>query len=143
MPSGAVAPVEQGGDQARPASPGAGWKAAAASPSSDGGGGRDRDQAHAVVDDGVAEAQVEDAELLPGVGPDPEDGAARRAEAVDGGPGQAQHELGGQAVAHLGVDVVGADDALGQLGPGVGVLVGETGAAEHGDRRRGPSGGRP
>ena len=33
--------------------------------------------------------------------------------------GQAEHELGRQAVAELGVDVVGADDALGQLRPGV------------------------
>ena len=34
----------------------------------------------------------------------------------------------------LGVDRVGADDPLGQLGPGVGALVGEPGAADDGDR---------
>ena len=53
--------------------------------------------------------------------------------------GQAEHDLGGQAVAELGVDVVGAEHALGELGPGVGVLVGEPGAAEHArpGRRRG------
>ena len=36
----------------------------------------------------------------------------------------------GQAVAQLRVDGVGADDALGQLGPGVGGLVGQAGAAD-------------
>ena len=53
---------------------------------------------------------------------------------VDGGPGQAEHEVGRQAVAQLGVDRVGADDALGQLGPGVGRLVGQAGAADEGHR---------
>ena len=54
---------------------------------------------------------------------------------VDGGPRQAEHDLGGEAVAELAVDVVGAEHALGQLGPRVGVLVGEPGAAEHGRPR--------
>ena len=51
---------------------------------------------------------------------------------VDGGPGQAEHEVGRQAVAQLGVDRIGTDDALGQLGPGVGRLVGQAGAADEG-----------
>ena len=63
------------------------------------------------------------------------------------GAGQAQDHVGGQPVAELGVDVVGPDDALGQLGPGVGRLVGEAGPTEHGDPagpvgRRGRSGWR-
>ena len=45
--------------------------------------------------------------------------------------GRPEHDLGRKPVAELGVDVVGADDALGQLGPGVGGLVGEPGPAEH------------
>ena len=55
---------------------------------------------------------------------------------VDRGARQAEHDLGGEAVGQLGVDVVGADDALGELGPGVGVLVGEVGPAEDGDAAR-------
>ena len=58
-------------------------------------------------------------------------GAAQRG--VDRGPGQAEHQIGREAVAQLGVDRVGAEDALGQLGPGVGGLVGEPGPADHGD----------
>ena len=83
-------------------------------------------------DDGVAQPEEQDRQLLLEVGRQHEDGAALGEGLVDGGPRQAEHGLGGQAVAELGVDVVGADDALGQLGPGVGVLVGEPGAAEHG-----------
>ena len=58
---------------------------------------------------------------------------------VDGGPGQAEDQIRREAVAELGVDRVGADDALGQLGPGVRRLVGQPGAADHGDRA-GPAG---
>ena len=50
--------------------------------------------------------------------------------------GQPEDDLGGQAVAELAVDVVGADHALGELGPGVGGLVREAGAAEHAECRR-------
>ncbi len=39
----------------------------------------------------------------------------------------------GQAVAHLGVDVGGADDLVGQAGPGEGVLVGAARPADDGD----------
>ena len=91
------------------------------------------DDGDAVADDRVAEAQEEDRQLLLEVGGEEQDGAARGADLVDRGAGEAEHELGGKPVAELGVDVVGADDALGQLGPGVGALVGEPGAAEHGD----------
>ena len=48
--------------------------------------------------------------------------------------GSPEHHLGGQAVAELGVDRVGADHRLGELRPRVGVLVGEAGAADHPDR---------
>ena len=57
--------------------------------------------------------------------------------------GSPSTSLGRQAVAELGVDVVGADDALGQLGPGVGVLVGEPGAAEDGRPSSAPPRSRP
>src|SRR5664280_162446 len=39
---------------------------------------------------------------------------------VDGGPRQAEDHLCGEPVAQLGVDRVGAEDALGHLGPCVG-----------------------
>ena len=84
----------------------------------------------------MAEPQEQDGQLLLGVGSDDDHGAPGRAHLVDGGAGQPQCHLGGQAVAELGIDVVGADDALGQLRPGVGILVGEPGPADHPDRRR-------
>ena len=59
--------------------------------------------------------------------------AARGAGLVDRGARQAEHDVGGEPVAELGVDVVGAEHALGQLGPGVRRLVGEPGAAEDGE----------
>ena len=100
--------------------------------------GRDSMTVAPSFDDGVAEPQEQDRQLLLGVGAEHEHGAAGAADLVDGGPGQAEHDLGREAVAELGVDVVGAEHALGQLGPGVGGLVGEAGAA---DARR--STGRP
>ena len=103
---------------------------------------RHLDDLDAVVDHRVAQAQEQDRQLLLEVGAEEQHRAAGRAHLVDRGAREAEHQLGRQAVAELGVDVVGADDALGQLGPGVGGLVGEPGAAEHGDagrrrRRRG------
>ena len=77
----------------------------------------------------LAQAEEQDGHLLAEVaGQRDEDG--RRAGLVDGGPGQPQHHLGGEPVAELCVDRVGADDPLGQLGPGVGRLVGEAGPAD-------------
>ena len=83
-----------------------------------------------VAGDGVADAQEQDRQLVLGVGADDQQGAAGGAGLVDGGLGQRRHHGGREAVAELGVDGVGADDALGQLGPGVGGLVGEAGAAD-------------
>ena len=39
--------------------------------------------------------------------------------------GKLAHELGRQTVAELGIEVVSPDHAFGELGPGVGVLIGE------------------
>ena len=83
--------------------------------------------------DRVAQPEEEDRELLLQVGGEQEHRAAGRAHLVDGGAREAEHDLGRQPVAELGVDVVGAEHALGELGPGVGALVGEPGAAEHRD----------
>ena len=80
----------------------------------------------------VLQPQEQHRQLLLGVRAHVEHGAAGAAGLVDGGAGQVQDRRG-QAVTHLGVDVVGADDALGQLGPGVGGLVGEAGATQHRD----------
>ena len=80
-------------------------------------------------------AEVQHRELLPQVGCDQHDRAGA-VEVGDGGAGEAEHDLGGQAVAELRVDVVGAEHALGEAGPHVGVLVGAARAAEHRDRRR-------
>ena len=98
-----------------------------------GRGGRDLEQLRVAADHGLAQAQEEDGQLLAqvaGQGQEHRGGAGL----VDGGPGQAEHQVGGEAVAQLGVDRVGADDALGQLGPGVGGLVGQAGAADEGHR---------
>ena len=98
-----------------------------------GRGGGQLDHLDPVVEHGVAQPQEEDRQLFLHVGAEDEHGAAGAAGVVDGGPGQAQHGLGRQAVAHLGVHVVGPDQALGQLDPGVLVLVGEPGAADDGE----------
>ncbi len=98
-----------------------------------GGGGADLDDAGAVGGRGVAEPQVQHRQLLLRVGPEVEHGRAGSADLVDGGAGQAERDLGGESVAELRVDVVGADDPLGELRPGVLRLVGEPTPAEHGD----------
>ena len=92
------------------------------------------DDLGAVLAHGVAQPQVEDRELVLDVRGQGDD-QRRGRRLVDGGPGQAEDGGGGQAVAQLGVDVVGAERQPGHLGPGVGVLVGEPGAADHGQRR--------
>ena len=90
------------------------------------GAGRGQlDQCGAVVDDGVTQAKEQRPEVFLGVGTDEDDGAARGAGLVDRGARQTQHRLGRKAVAELRIDMVGAEHALGELGPGVLRLVGE------------------
>jgi hypothetical protein len=116
-------------------------------------GGLGRRQLHdldIVVEHGVPQPEEQDRQLFLGVGPQQQHGTAGPAGVVDGGRRQPEHSLGRQAVAQLGVDVVRSDDALGELHPGIGVLVREAGAAQHrepcgpaplqtlADRRRGP-----
>ena len=96
---------------------------------------RDLDDRHAELDRGPPHAQVQHRELLAEIGRDQHDGAGA-VDVGDGGAGESEHDLGGQAVAELRVDVVGAEHALGEAGPDVGVLVGAACAAEHRDRRR-------
>ena len=93
--------------------------------------GAELDDGGAVAHHRVAQAEEEDRQLLLEVGGEEEHRAARRADVVDGRPRQAEDDLRRQPVAELGVDVVGADDALGQLGPRVGALVGEPAATDH------------
>ena len=85
------------------------------------------------VDDGVAQPQVQDRQLLLEVGAEQEHRAAgaRTPRRSSPAAGRARPRPAGRRRA--GVDVVGADHALGQLRPGVGGLVGEAGAAEDGD----------
>ena len=106
-----------------------------ANPLSDRRAGGQLDDGHTAVDGGAPQAQEEDRQLLAQVAGQHHH-ARGRARLVDRGPGQAEHHLGRQAVAELGVDRVGADDPLGQLGPGVGVLVGQPGPADHADGAR-------
>ena len=101
------------------------------------GAGRGQlDQCGAVVDDGVTQAKEQRPEVFLGVGTDEDDGAARGAGLVDRGARQTQHRLGRKAVAELRIDMVGAEHALSELGPGVLRLVGETGATDHADAGR-------
>ncbi len=101
-----------------------------------GGLGGQLDHLDVVVGDGVAQAQEQDRQLFLDVRSGEDDRAARGAHVVDRGLRQPDDELGRQAVGELGVDVVGADDALRQLRPRVRGLVGQARAAEHGDRSR-------
>ena len=80
----------------------------------------------------MAQAEVQDGEFLfevRGQGHDEGGGAGL----VDCGPRQGGHHLSREPVAQLGVDVVGAQHCPGELGPGVGVLVGQAGAPDHPD----------
>ena len=102
--------------------------------------GREFNEGGPVVDHSVTEPQVQRPQLLLGVRAEQHDGSAGGAGPVDGGPGKAEHHLGWQAVAQLGVHMIGPQDALGQLGPGVLRLVGHSGSTHHGDP---VGGGRP
>lgn len=90
---------------------------------------------HVAGADRPPQAQEEAAELLAQVTCERQHGAARPAGVRDRGSRQGAHQLGGQAVAQLRVDVVGADEALGQLHPGVLILAAEPGAPQNGHRR--------
>ncbi len=104
-----------------------------------GAGRHDLDQPRTVLHDGVPQPEEQHGQLLLHVDADDDDGGTRSAGLVDGGAGQGEQGVRGEPVAELAVDVVGADDALGQLGPGVGGLVGEPGATDHADAG-GPAG---
>ena len=93
------------------------------------------DHRHAQLDRGAAHAQVQDRELLAEVGGDEHD-APGAVDVGDGRAGETEHDVGGEPVAELRVDVVGAEHALGQARPHVGVLVGAARAAEHRDGSR-------
>ncbi len=96
------------------------------------GARRELDDGNVPVDSGTTQAEEQDRQFFSQIAGQHHH-ARRRARLVDGGPGKAEHDLGGQSVAELGVDRVGADHGLGELGPRVGVLVGEPGPAEHPD----------
>ena len=81
------------------------------------------------------DAQEQDRELLLQVGTEQHD-RGRGVDVGDLGTREPEHDLGGQAVAELRVDVVGADDALREPRPRVRVFVRAARAAEHGDRIR-------
>ena len=93
------------------------------------------DERGAVLDDRVTQAQVERPQLLFRVRAEQHDDATWRAGVVDRGARQPQHEIGRQTVTQLTVDVVGAEHALGELGPCVRSLIGEPGPAQHCDAR--------
>ena len=92
------------------------------------------DDRDAEVDRRAPHPQVQDRQLLLEVRGEQHD-RGRAVEVGDGRAGQPEHELRREAVAELGVDVVGADDALGEPRPRVGVLVGASRSADHGDAR--------
>ena len=91
------------------------------------------DESRPLAHDAVAQAQVEDRQLLLEVGAE-EDHRRCGGGAVDRRPRQVE-DLGRQPVAELGVTVLDAD-GVGEPGPGEGVLVGAPGAAEQGDALR-------
>ena len=76
------------------------------------------DDLHSVAGDRVPQAEEQDGQLLLQIRADQQHGATGRADVIDRGPGEAEHDLRGQPVAELRIDVVGAQHALGQLGPG-------------------------
>ena len=90
-----------------PAAPGRCSSVAAASSDTERALRGELDDRDAVADHGVAEAQEEDRQLLLQVGREQQHGAARRADLVDRGARQPEHDLGGEPVAELRVDVVG------------------------------------
>ena len=100
-----------------------------------GGRRRDLDETGLTSLGRIADTQVQDRQLFFEVGPEQHD-RLRRAGLVDGGAREAEQHRRVNAVGQLSVDMVGADDRLGQLGPRVGVLVRTSGSAEHGDAAR-------
>jgi hypothetical protein len=95
----------------------------------------DLDQGNLQVDGRPLDPEVRDRQLFLEVRGEDDDRPGRVAVGQEG-PGHPVHHLGRQPVTELAVDVVGLEHALGQAGPGVGVLVGAAGAADDGHRRR-------
>ncbi len=91
------------------------------------------------LDGGVAQPQVEDGKLFLDVGGHGDDQRSV-ANLVDRDPRQPGDQVPGQPVPELGVDVVSAQDGAGELGPGVGVLVRQTGPAQDADPLAGDAG---
>ena len=91
------------------------------------------DDGQVSIDGGRPQSEEEDRQLFADIAGQ-EDHRGGRRGLVDRGPGQTEHQLAREAVTDLGVDRVSAEDALGDPGPGVGALVGETGATDHADR---------
>ncbi len=118
---------DHGGGLARPVGQRGGGESAERSRA-----GGQLDEGHTVVHGRPPEAEEEHRQFLAQIAGQHHQ-APGRAGLVDRGAGQGQHHLGRYAVAHLGVDRVGADDPFGQLGPGVGVFVGQPGTADHAD----------
>ena len=77
---------------------------------------------------------MQDGQLLTQVACEHYDRAGRD-RVLDRRPGQARHELGGQSVAQLSVEVVGSDDAFHEPDPGIGVLVREPRTTDDTDGR--------
>ncbi len=99
------------------------------------GPGGELHDAQAGVEDRASKPQVQHGQLFFEIGGD-QDHGRRRACVGDRRLREAQHHLGGEAVAELGVHVVGLPHALGQLRPRVALFVGEPGAADDTDRLR-------
>lgn len=78
---------------------------------------------------------MKDGQLLAEVGRDQHDGPSR-VEVGDGRAGKAEHDLGGETVRELGVDVVRPEHALREARPHVRILIGPAGATDHRDGRR-------
>ena len=98
-------------------------------------GGREVDDRHTELHGGPAHAQVQHRQLFLEHGAEQHD---RGGPVAVGDPraGKTEHHLGRQPVAELGVDVIGAEHALGEPGPRVGVFVAAARATEHRDAAR-------
>ncbi len=93
----------------------------------------DLDQGGLVVFGCVTQTQEECAVGFLRVSAEDHDGPARCAGLCDGCPRQSKDQAGVETVAQLRVDVVGTDDRLRELGPGVLGLVRHASATDDGD----------
>ena len=80
----------------------------------------------------MTEAQVEDGQFLFDVGGHRYDQRGV-ADLVDRRPGKAGYEVARQPITQLSVHVVRVEHRPGELGPGVGVFVGQAGATDDAD----------